>query len=148
MAESMIGTAISSYTFLVVSLLWKTRSKKKKTDTQKLNQTNHTEPHTEKIQVRLLSYSMCFWESAGHSGWIQGYRIRLCKSGSTIYKLRDFGQGGWCLCASITQSVKWIWILFLIELLWTYSQYLGNMNYYYWEILRFITYLARRPSSN
>ena len=47
MAESMIGTAISSYTFLVVSLLWKTRSKKQ--NTFKLNQTNWLYFHSELV---------------------------------------------------------------------------------------------------
>ena len=47
MAESMIGTAISSYTFLVVSVLWKTRSTKQ--NIFKLNQTNWLYFHSELV---------------------------------------------------------------------------------------------------
>lgn len=48
MAESMIGTAISSYTFLVVSLLWKTRSEKNK-NKYMLDQTNKLCFHSELV---------------------------------------------------------------------------------------------------
>lgn len=67
MAESMIGTAISSYTFLVVSLLWKTRSEKNK-NKYMLDQTNKLCFHSELVvsqrnkivRIYMKKYWQCF----------------------------------------------------------------------------------------